>query len=138
MQASQDPLLSRLKLIHEPKGCDPPVPVYPVIPLSPDLANLRITVQDVQDVVARYYKLSHTIVYGDSTCREYSVPRHVAMYLSVELTGRSSTYIGSVFKRDYSSVLHGHGRIKKAIPTDVKLAAEVRAMVRELCANEGD
>lgn len=59
-------------------------------------------------------------------------PRHIAMYLAHEMTGRSLPQLGCSFGgRDHTTVLHAVRKISQKIITDAALAADVDA-VRKL------
>ncbi|QRG06116.1 hypothetical protein EZH22_24510 [Xanthobacter dioxanivorans] len=59
--------------------------------------------------------------------------RHVAMYLSKELTSKTMAGIGLRFDhRDHTTVLHAVRKISAQIQTDPVLAAEVEAIRRQI------
>jgi chromosomal replication initiator protein len=77
----------------------------------------RIT--EIQGVVARFYGMSQAELLSRSKDRMFSHPRQVAMYLSRELSGHSTTIIGRWFHRDHSTICTGSKAVeKRAIASD--------------------
>lgn len=130
----QDALLGRLKANHEPARPRDHivVPVYPIIPLPTDLRIRGMGIEKIKEEVAEYFRLRHTILYG--SCKRNALQRQIAMYLCIELTGKSSAVIGRSFKRDHSSVLHAHKKIKQMLAdSHIEVSGAVQALVQKLC-----
>jgi len=91
------------------------------------------SIEDVQRVVANYYKLPQLEMKSARRDREVARPRQIAMYLSRELTPRSLPQIGRRFgDRDHTTVLHAIRRIEQLFRTDVELARDIGILRREL------
>jgi chromosomal replication initiator protein len=93
----------------------------------------RITVDEIQKMVADYFKLKQSDLLSERRTRAVARPRHVAMYLAKQLTTRSYPDIGRRFGgRDHTTVLHAVKRIEELKTTDAGLAADLEAITRKL------
>jgi chromosomal replication initiator protein len=93
----------------------------------------RITVDEIQKVVADYFKLKQADLLSERRTRAVARPRHVAMYLAKQLTTRSYPDIGRRFGgRDHTTVLHAVKRIEELKTTEPGLATDLEAITRKL------
>ena len=60
--------------------------------------------------------------------REYTEPRHVAMYLAYTDTELSYPEVGKLFERDHSTVMYAVQRITSSLKDDVKTTEQVDAV----------
>ena len=88
----------------------------------------RITPDVIIDCVAEYYGLSSAQVRGDSRKKEIALARHMAVYLTREMTGLSLPRIGDAFGRDHSTIINSCDKISK----QVEASAETRNAVSDL------
>ena len=96
-----------------------------------------ITVGTVQAAVAAGYGVTVAELNSDARAKRLLHARHVAMFLSRRLTGRSYPQIGRRFgDRDHSTVIHACRRIEAQIATDADLGVEVDLLAAALCAGE--
>lgn len=71
-----------------------------------------ISIDNIQRVVAEYYKIKHADMLSKRRTRTVARPRQMAMYLSKELTNHSLPEIGDAFGgRDHTTVLHACRKI---------------------------
>jgi chromosomal replication initiator protein len=93
----------------------------------------RITVDEIQKVVAEHYSLKQADLLCEKRTRAIARPRHVAMYLAKQLTTRSYPDIGRRFGgRDHTTVLHAVKRIDVLKLEDPALAADIDVLTRKL------
>lgn len=95
----------------------------------------RITVQLVQNVVARYHSMSRQQLLERTRRHPIARPRQVAMYLSCKLTDASLPDIGARFGGfDHTTVMYGRDRIAELIelPENAKLKSDVDALAELL------
>jgi len=93
----------------------------------------RITVDEIQKVVADHFKLKQADLLSERRTRAVARPRHVAMYLAKQLTTRSYPDIGRRFGgRDHTTVLHAVKRIEELKATEPGLATDLEAITRKL------
>ena len=88
----------------------------------------RITPDVIIDCVAEYYGLSAAQVRGDSRKKEIAQARHMAVYLTREMTGLSLPRIGDAFGRDHSTIINSCDKITKQLAS----SAETKAAVTDL------
>jgi chromosomal replication initiator protein len=78
-----------------------------------------ITIEQIQQAVADTYGVSLADLRGDKRPQAIVLPRHIAMYLSRELTDMSLPKIGAKFGgRDHATVMYGVNRIARLIKQD--------------------
>lgn len=82
----------------------------------------------IVDATAEYYKLSPDVIFTKSRVRDIADARQVIMYLSHDLTGLSSTAIGSKLNRSHVTVLHGITTVQDRL----KYAKEVQEAVTSI------
>ncbi len=93
----------------------------------------KITIQDIQDVVAEYYGVQTEDFLSKKRTRSIAFPRHVAMYLSRELTDSSLPKIGEMFGgRDHTTVIHAHEKISKLVNEDSLFKDELDDIEKKL------
>ena len=87
-----------------------------------------VSVQDIQEAVARYYHISLEDLKGKKRTKTIVEPRQIAMYLARELTNSSLPKLGTEFGKDHSTVLHAYDKINE----EYKLQGNVTKAVNEL------
>ena len=93
----------------------------------------RITVDDIQKMVAEYYGMKQADLLSDRRNRAVARPRQTAMWLCKQLTTRSLPDIGRRFGgRDHTTVLHAVRKIEELKAVDAPIAADVEALMRKL------
>ncbi len=81
----------------------------------------KITVDLIQRKVAEYFEIRPSDMTAKRRSRNVVYPRHVAMFLSREMTGLSFPEIGEQFGgRDHTTVLHAYEKIKRDLKKDQK------------------
>ncbi|MBL4623494.1 MAG: chromosomal replication initiator protein DnaA [Immundisolibacteraceae bacterium] len=94
-----------------------------------------VTVDNIQKVVAEYFKIKVSDLHSKSRKRVITRPRQIAMSLSKELTNSSLPQIGSAFGgRDHTTVIHACERIHDLRQSDNSLAEDYQLLVRTLSA----
>ena len=93
----------------------------------------RISVDLIQRKVAEYFEVRPSDMMAKQRSRSVTYTRHVAMYLSREMTSLSFPEIGQQFGgRDHTTILHAYGKIKKDIKRDPKLKSLVDKLLIEI------
>lgn len=81
----------------------------------------KITIDLIQRKVAEYFEVRPSDMTAKRRSRNIVYPRHVAMFLSREMTSLSLPEIGQQFGgRDHTTVLHAYQKIKKDVKKDPK------------------
>ncbi len=82
-----------------------------------------ITVEKIQKIIADNFEIKVSDIKKGGRSKVITYPRHLAMYLSRELTNHSLSEIGEFFGgRDHTTVLHAYEKIKKLSTNDYRLA----------------
>ena len=93
----------------------------------------RITIHDIQVAVSEYYGIHIDELASKKRTKSIAFPRHVAMYLSRELTDNSLPKIGEVFGgRDHTTVIHAHEKISKLVAEDELFREELKEIESKL------
>jgi chromosomal replication initiation ATPase DnaA len=83
-------------------------------------------IREIQHIVAEHYNVSHADILSPRHFESVVRPRHIAMYLSRALTGRSMLEIGRMFGgRDHTTVLHAVRKIEAMIAANPCFAARI-------------
>jgi chromosomal replication initiator protein len=81
-----------------------------------------VTVDKIQKIIADNFDIKVSDIKKSGRSKVIAFPRHIAMYLSKELTNHSLAEIGDFFGgRDHTTVLHAYKKIKKQLTDDYKL-----------------
>lgn len=82
----------------------------------------------IVSAVCAEFDVSRTDLMSDRRAKEFTLPRHVAVYLCKEKTLRSLPVIGRFFRRDHSSVIKSCRKIADMMSKDLQLAMRVRLL----------
>lgn len=101
-----------------------------------DLLSLQarlVTIDNIQKVVAEYFKLRTSDLLSQRRSRSIARPRQVAMALAKELTRHSLPEIGEAFGgRDHTTVLHACRRIEALKESDQRIKDDYSNLLRTL------
>ncbi|MFB6291571.1 MAG: chromosomal replication initiator protein DnaA [Candidatus Bipolaricaulia bacterium] len=96
----------------------------------------ELTVSSIKEVVAENYDLSSGDLEGKSRKKEIARARHIAIYLSRELTDSSFPALGNKFgDRDHSTIMHSHKKIDRMIEDTPLLYEEIKELKEEIRSN---
>lgn len=97
------------------------------------LQDKQVGIDNIQRVVAEYYKIKVSDLLSKRRSRSVARPRQVAMSLAKELTNHSLPEIGDAFGgRDHTTVLHACRKIKELKEEDVDIREDVKNLLRSL------
>lgn len=98
----------------------------------------KVTIDDIQRSVARYFSLSMSDLVSARRAREVARPRQIAMYLCKQLTTRSLPEIGRKFGgRDHTTVIHAVRKIEELRSGDHAIDGDVETLRREISGGLG-
>lgn len=87
----------------------------------------------ILDVVSRFYRIPVEEIRGTSRKAPIALARHVAVYLTREVTQGSWKHIGHQFgDRDHTSMMHAYEKISKMAGDNRDFANVVRSLLRNL------
>ena len=97
------------------------------------LQDRLVSIDNIQRVVAEYYKIKVSDLHSKRRSRSVARPRQVAMYLAKDLTHHSLPEIGEVFGgRDHTTVLHACRKIKELLESDADIKEDIKNLLRIL------
>ncbi len=97
------------------------------------LQDKLVSIDNIQRVVAEYYKIKIADLLSKRRSRSVARPRQVAMALSKELTNHSLPEIGDAFGgRDHTTVLHACRKISELRETDADIREDYKNLQRTL------
>ncbi|MGR6979839.1 chromosomal replication initiator protein DnaA, partial [Testudinibacter sp. P27/CKL/0425] len=99
------------------------------------LQDKLVTIENIQKMVAEYYKIKVSDLKSKSRSRSVTRPRQLAMALAKELTNRSLPEIGKAFgDRDHTTVLHACRTIADLREKDNNIQEDFSNLIRTLSA----
>lgn len=99
------------------------------------LQDKQVSIDNIQRVVAEYYKIKISDLLSKRRNRSVARPRQVAMSLAKELTNHSLPEIGDAFGgRDHTTVLHACRKIKELRESDADIREDYQNLLRHLTA----
>lgn len=97
------------------------------------LQDKQVSIDNIQRVVAEYYKIKVSDLLSKRRSRSVARPRQVAMSLAKELTNHSLPEIGEAFGgRDHTTVLHACRKIQELREEDVDIREDWKNLQRSL------
>lgn len=97
------------------------------------LQDKLVTIENIQKLVADYYRIKVSDLKSKSRSRNVTRPRQLAMALAKELTNRSLPEIGKNFgDRDHTTVLHACKAIAKLREEDNSIQEDWSNLIRTL------
>lgn len=105
--------------------------------LGADAEHEPVTIRDIQNAVAAYYHVPIQVMRSETRGTHAQVwPRHVAMYLSRDITDHSLPSIAHRFNRkDHTTVINAVRRVGERLAGNDDLLADVSAIRSGLEAN---
>ena len=104
-----------------------------VTPSPVRINHQAITAEDIQKVVASYFRLKISDLKSSTRTKAVVVPRQIAMYLCRQLTNLSLTEIAEAFSREvHTTVLHANNRIEESIRTDAELYQIINFLIKDI------
>lgn len=95
--------------------------------------NKHISVEEIQKVVANYYKIKKEDFLAKKRTRNVAYPRQIAMYICREITDYSLPRIGEFFGgRDHTTVIHACEKIGKERREDAELEKIIKSFMAQL------
>jgi len=92
-----------------------------------------ITVETVQKVVADHFNISISDIKGKKHEKKIAIPRHIAVYISRNLTEYSFPELGNEFGgRDHTTIMHSYEKVEEQIKTDTSLNSTIQQLIREI------
>ncbi len=102
-----------------------------------DILNMNskenISLDIIQKVIADNYQISVSELKSKKKDKKYVIPRHIAIFISRELTEISYTELGNEFGgRDHSTIMNAYEKISEQIKIDSNLESKINLFIREI------
>lgn len=99
------------------------------------LQDKLVTIDNIQKVVAEYYRIKVSDLNSKNRSRSVARPRQLAMALAKELTNRSFPEIGKNFGgKDHTTVIYACDKIQELRETDSSIQEDWSNLIRTLSA----
>lgn len=99
-------------------------------------ATSKVTVEQIQQKVADYYKIRLSELVGRRRMSQIVFPRQVAMYISRTLTSDPLKAIGDAFGgRDHGTVIHACKQVENMMEQDGSVKRSVDYLIKQLSSN---
>ena len=93
----------------------------------------EISVENIKQLVAKYFELPIEKLHGKTRLREVVIARQLSMYLAKTYTNSSLKVIGDSFGgRDHSTVLYSLKAVQDMMDTDLLFKDTVTALEKKL------
>lgn len=89
--------------------------------------------EDVVEIVAKYFSMTKSDLIGADRKKQIMVPRQISMYLIREILNQSYESIGDCFGgRNHTTVMHACNKVENQMRIDQKLQRDINALKKEL------
>ncbi|MBQ4115445.1 chromosomal replication initiator protein DnaA [bacterium] len=95
-------------------------------------AESELTFEAITNVTSEYYGVNLDDLKGTARGQKVSEARHMAVYLSRELTNKSFVTIAEYFNKKHTTIMFAHEKIKKEIQVNKELSNAVREIKQAL------
>ncbi len=93
----------------------------------------NVSLDIIQKVIADNYQISISDLKSKKRDKKYVFPRHIAIYITRELTEISYSEIGNEFGgRDHGTIMHAYEKIADSIKMDSNLESKINLLMREI------
>ena len=95
--------------------------------------NGIITIEAIQKVVSNYYNVSVDDLKSDTRKKTVAIPRHIAIYLSRQMTEYSLMEIGEEFGgRDHTTVMNSISKIENQLKVDAMIDETLKILEKRI------
>lgn len=91
-----------------------------------------INIDYIKKIVSNYYTIPVEDLSSKNRSQKIVFPRHVAMYISRQLTDLSLIKIAESFNKDHSTVIHAIEKVESLISEDETVKDEVEAIIEKI------
>ncbi len=95
-------------------------------------ASKEIGFEKIAETTANYYGVNLSEIKGTARSQKVSLARHMAIYLSRELSGKSFVSIAEFYDKKHPTIMFAHDKVQKEIQTNKDLAIAAREIKQAL------
>ncbi len=92
----------------------------------------EIGLDKIAQVTAKYFDVDINDIMGTARGAKVSTARHLAVYLSRELTNKSFVSIAEFYNKKHTTIMFAHEKIKKELPLKKELESAIREIKQAL------
>ena len=92
----------------------------------------EIDFESIASVTAEYYGVDLADIKGAARGQKVSIARHMAIYLSREITEKSFVCIAEYYEKKHTTIMFAYEKIKKEVVSNNDLACAVREIKQAL------
>jgi chromosomal replication initiator protein len=92
----------------------------------------EISFEKIAQVTADYFEVDYKDLMGSARGQKVSFARHLAIYLSRELTNKSFVCIAEFYNKKHTTIMFGHDKIKKELPLNKDIETSIREIKQAL------
>ncbi len=100
--------------------------------LNCSINEKEISIPKIAEVTSKYYEVTTEELKSSSRNQKISMARHMAIYLTRELTGQSFVSIAEYYEKKHPTILFAYEKIQKDIKINKKMAAAAREIKQAL------
>ena len=101
-----------------------------------NLAENKVTIDLIQTLVCRFYKISKNEMLSSRRSRYLARPRQIAIYLTKILTSKSLPEIGREFSnRDHTTIIHSVKTVEKLKEKDLEIEDNISKLKNQILYN---
>ena len=98
----------------------------------------NVPVDSIVEHICSLYGVSREQLFGKSRKAEITLPRHLAMYLALKLSGLNKSSLARYFKKsDHTIIINAEKKIKKLAEKDPRLNRMIESSIKKLWKNRG-
>ncbi len=102
-----------------------------------NLAENKVTIDQIQSIVCKFFKISKNEMLSSRRSRYLVRPRQTAIYLTKILTSKSLPEIGREFSnRDHTTIIHSVKTIEKLKENDIEMTNNINNLKNKILYNK--
>ena len=101
--------------------------------LIPSSETSSLEMDDIASAICNRYAVSLEDLLGNSRRSEFTMPRHIAMYLAVHYSGLNKSSIARFFRRsDHSTVINAEKKIGRLVDTNSGFHSQIQQILLDI------
>lgn len=124
--------LKKIKMFSELQGLSINLDLCKKV-LAHHESTVTISIEEIQRIVAEFYKIRITDIKSSSRAKPIVVPRQIAMYLIKKFLDKSLVEIGKAFGgKDHTTVINSLNKIESLLQTDPQFKNDIDDLITQI------
>lgn len=119
-------VLNKLKIVAEPDGATSCVRT---VVDGMAVSKPRITPDEVLERVSRHYNVDPNLIKGKGRTKQVMLARQITMYVLCNGLGLTTTQVGTIMKRDHSTVCYALQSVERKMGIDETLSKTINSLM---------